>query len=420
MNVGTISMLMQKSAISILFVVLLVVFFIALVSMTIALIASRSDKSEDDYDEDDEDSDDDKVDIGSIFAEADKEVKEDSVFTDSAFAEDSAFTDSAFAEDSSFADSAFAENSAFADSAFAENSAFADNAFAEDSAFADSVFADSALTENNAAEDENIGQIALSESDDSLEEAEEYYDEVGSTDELVATREQMEFVERIKQRDAEQSAVSAENSAFADSAFTDDSTYDIQAKPSQLSSEEIDASVKEAMALGEALVSGSKPGINTVADRPSRGKKKKSNIPSTDEFYWYNKRDVSEKPAYKTREMYYHYFNVPEDCIEDLLMEMYDCALVRTEEIRYIAYGIEPRPMSMKELMATSNKRLNQQKIKTPSQQDLLLIYDKWCSYVDALFEIIEMHADDYTTERIRSLLCEFGRSDVDEILEGK
>ncbi len=415
MNVGIISMLMQKSAISILFVVLLVVFFIALVSMTIALIASRSDKSEDDYDEDeddegdDEDSDDDKVDIGSIFAEADKEVKEDSVFTDSAFAEDSAFTDSAFAEDSSFADSAFAENSAFADSAFAE-----------DSAFADSVFADSALTENNAAEDENIGQIALSESDDSLEEAEEYYDEVGSTDELVATREQMEFVERIKQRDAEQSAVSAENSAFADSAFTDDSTYDIQAKPSQLSSEEIDASVKEAMALGEALVSGSKPGINTVADRPSRGKKKKSNIPSTDEFYWYNKRDVSEKPAYKTREMYYHYFNVPEDCIEDLLMEMYDCALVRTEEIRYIAYGIEPRPMSMKELMATSNKRLNQQKIKTPSQQDLLLIYDKWCSYVDALFETIEMHADDYTTERIRSLLCEFGRSDVDEILEGK
>ncbi len=410
MNVGIISMLMQKSAISILFVVLLVVFFIALVSMTIALIASRSDKSEDDYDEDeddegdDEDSDDDKVDIGSIFAEADKEVKEDSVFTDSAFAEDSAFTDSAFAEDSSFADSAFAENSAFADSAFAE-----------DSAFADSVFADSALTENNAAEDENIGQIALSESDDSLEEAEEYYDEVGSTDELVATREQMEFVERIKQRDAEQSAVSAENSAF-----TDDSTYDIQAKPSQLSSEEIDASVKEAMALGEALVSGSKPGINTVADRPSRGKKKKSNIPSTDEFYWYNKRDVSEKPAYKTREMYYHYFNVPEDCIEDLLMEMYDCALVRTEEIRYIAYGIEPRPMSMKELMATSNKRLNQQKIKTPSQQDLLLIYDKWCSYVDALFETIEMHADDYTTERIRSLLCEFGRSDVDEILEGK
>lgn len=418
MNSKMVSIFMQASTISVLFVVLLVVFFIALVAMTIALLASRSDKSDDDYDED-EDIDEekfdegsafgdvkkvsskeyDKEDIGSIFAEADKEAMEDSAFTDSAFT-DSAFTDSAFTD------------SAFTDSAFT------------DSAFADSAFTDSTITDK--IESEFVDTYTDAEGSSSKEwHEEEYddeYDEVGDTDELIATDEQREFIEQIKNRDVEEKADYMSDSTFADSAF-DEQNMSAFEMPDRISNEDIDASVKEAVELGKAVSESSFSGYSQMA-QPAKGvhtgRKKKTNVPITDDFYWFNKLDVEEKPDYKTKEMYYHHFNVPEDCIEDLLIEMYDCALVRTEEIRYIAYGIEPRTISMKEIMGKGNSSYNQKRLKEPNAEDMLKIYAKWCSYVDELFEKVEIHADDYTTEKIRTLLCEFGRSDVDEILEGK
>lgn len=433
MNGKMISIFMQASTISVLFVVLLVVFFIALIAMTIALLASRSDKSDDDYDEDEDideekfdersTSDDvkkasgkeyDKEDIGSIFAEADKAAMEDSAFTDSAFT-DSAFTDSAFT-DSAFTDSAFT------DSVFT------------DSAFMDSVFTDKIESKvvDTYADDESS-----SSKDRHEEEYDDGYDEVGDTDELIATDEQREFIEQLKNRDVEEKADYMSDSTFADGVFTDsvfsdsvfaDSAFDEQNMsafeiPDRISNEDIDASVKEAVELGKAVSESSFSGYSQMA-QPAKGahtgRKKKTNVPITDDFYWFNKLDVQEKPDYKTKEMYYHHFNVPEDCIEELLIEMYDCALVRTEEIRYIAYGIEPRTTSMKEIMGNGNSSYNQKRLKEPNAEDLLKIYAKWCSYVDELFEKVEIHADDYTTEKIRTLLCEFGRSDVDEILEGK
>ena len=67
---------------------------------------------------------------------------------------------------------------------------------------------------------------------------------------------------------------------------------------------------------------------------------------------------------------------------------MYDCALVRTEEIRYIAYGIEPRAVSMKEILTSTGTYSETKKIKEPTTQDLVRIYEKWCGYVDKLFDI--------------------------------
>lgn len=434
MNDKMISIFMQASTISVLFVVLLVVFFIALVAMTIALFASRSGKSDDDYDEDEEldgeDSDeesefntvrkasrkeDDKVDVGSIFAEADKEVAEDSAFSDSAFG-DSAFSDSAFG-DSTFSDSAFGD-SAFSDSAFSEVSEALGNADNAEHGYMDKMEPKAVDTYADAGN--SSGKDWYDEENDN--EYGDEYDEVGDTDELIATDEQREFIEQLKKRDTENVSM---DGIFADSAFTD-SVFDEQnlsavEMSGRISSEDIDASVKEAVALGKAVSGSSFSGYSQKAQSAKgthTGRKKKTNVPITDDFYWFNKLDVEEKPDYKTKEMYYHHFNVPEDCIEDLLVEMYDCALVRTEEIRFIAYGIEPRTVSMKEIMGNSNR--NQKKLKEPNAEDLLKIYAKWCSYVDELFEKVEIHADDYTTEKIRTLLCEFGRSDVDEILEGK
>ncbi len=138
-------------------------------------------------------------------------------------------------------------------------------------------------------------------------------------------------------------------------------------------------------------------------------------------FYWYNKEDVADRPDYKPEEMFYRHFTTANECIEDLLIEMYDCALVRTEDIRYIAYGIEPRHVAMRDVAATGNAAYNAaKKRKEPTKEDMDKIYRKWCSYVDKLFEIVEFRADNTTIGIIRDKLYEFGKSDVDTLIEGK
>lgn len=216
------------------------------------------------------------------------------------------------------------------------------------------------------------------------------------------------------------SAFAPQQEVFIDSAFAP------QPVETGLTNEALNRSVKEAMALGEAVAgigtgfsAATMFGVSEELEKGSRKHHKASVVPSTDDFFWFNKMDVAERPSYKTPEMYYHYFDTAKDCIEDLLIEMYDCALVRTEEIRYIAYGIEPRAISMKEILSSGNY-MNQQKLKEPTTQDLVRIYEKWCGYVDKLFDKVEIHADEYTINEIRRILCEYGRSDVDVLLEGK
>lgn len=216
------------------------------------------------------------------------------------------------------------------------------------------------------------------------------------------------------------SAFAPQQEVFIDSAFAP------QPVEMGLTNEALNQSVKEAMALGEAVAgigtgfsAATMFGVSEELEKGSRKHHKASVVPSTDDFFWFNKMDVAERPSYKTPEMYYHYFDTAKDCIEDLLIEMYDCALVRTEEIRYIAYGIEPRAISMKEILSSGNY-MNQQKLKEPTTQDLVRIYEKWCGYVDKLFDKVEIHADEYTINEIRRILCEYGRSDVDVLLEGK
>lgn len=204
------------------------------------------------------------------------------------------------------------------------------------------------------------------------------------------------------------------DSAFVDSAFAD-SVFDAPVVDNNVvNPSNIEESIKEAEALSAAIAQ-SKIAKETTARKPIR-----SNVSSTADFYWYNKMDVAEKPSYKTEDMYYHHFNIAKDCIEDLLVEMYDCALVRTEEIKYIAYGIEPRAVSMKEILTSGNRNYTTQaRIKEPTTEDRVRIYEKWCGYVDKLFEKVYIHADSYTIEEIRAMLYEFGKSDVDVLIEG-
>lgn len=420
---------MSSSMVATIYFIALVVFFILLVVLTIAWIASRSGKHEEEDDTDEINETEESI-FEEAKAQADSEQYEP---LDSAFAEDSVFSgDSAFAGNNLF------ENMEISDETYVNT--FDDERVAnapteeliqpdvhgEETAEEDE--APVTEPEKDAAVEGKLGDAPENESESAAEPEPAAEPELIPESGLAAEPELIPESEPQAAPDAvvpEQNEDSSEEELFNPETLVD-SAFAPEPEETGLTNEAIDESVREAMALG-AAVSGMGAGLSAASmfgvreelEKGNRKNRQRSVVPSTDDFFWFNKMDVAEKPSYKTAEMYYHYFDTAKDCIEDLLIEMYDCALVRTEEIRYIAYGIEPRAISMKEILSSGNYT-NQKKLKEPTTQDLVRIYEKWCSYVDKLFDKVEIHADAYTIDEIRNLLCEFGRNDVDVLLEGK
>lgn len=54
--------------------------------------------------------------------------------------------------------------------------------------------------------------------------------------------------------------------------------------------------------------------------------------------YWYNKREILSC-AEEEKGRYYHYFSSVDEGVKELLLEMYDCGIVRTDELEQISYG---------------------------------------------------------------------------------
>ena len=429
---------MSSSMIATIYLIALVVFFIILVVLTIAWIAAKSRNSEDLYDEyDDEDEYDDGEDTS--YDEDDEETIEEQ--EDIAEEQDNS-------DDDIFKEAGI--DSAFGGSVISDETYV--NTF-DDDTDGDNVEAEtpdqetSEETEQEAETD--INEETEQETETDINEETEQEAETDSNEETeqeaeTDTNEEIDTIEETEEVSVETEPVGVNTEEPADTTATEmagegsdsafvpqqevfiDSAFAPQPVETGLTNEALNQSVKEAVALGEAVAgigtgfsAATMFGVSEEFEKGSRKHHKASVVPSTDDFFWFNKMDVAERPSYKTPEMYYHYFDTAKDCIEDLLIEMYDCALVRTEEIRYIAYGIEPRAISMKEILSSGNY-MNQQKLKEPTTQDLVRIYEKWCGYVDKLFDKVEIHADEYTINEIRRILCEYGRSDVDVLLEGK
>ena len=380
----------DSSTIATIYSVALVIFFVLLVIVTITLVVGKKKSEGDETDElelDESETD---------MSEEDAEYAESSEYDDSYDEENTA--DDTYEQDSVFteADSEY-QDSAFTDSAFTD-SAFTDSAFA-DSAFADDNFPGSAFDPNDIVNREQEEMPVQEETEATTEPETSGYDETIEDTEETADTEDTEDTEG--------------NGDFEELEKTEDTevaqeTEDTDSEPivDTITDEELSESVRAAL---------------DTAKKISKPARKKSTVSSTDTFYWYNIKDVAEKPSYKTEEMYYHYFNIADDCIDDLLMEMYDCALVRTEDIRYIAYGIEPRSVSLKDMMTgAEGAPVSRRKLKEPDAEDIKKIYEKWCEYVEELFDIVEIHADEYTINDIRNKLCEFGQNDIDVILEGR
>lgn len=134
--------------------------------------------------------------------------------------------------------------------------------------------------------------------------------------------------------------------------------------------------------------------------------------------YWFNKDDLREAEDAVAKLRYYHYFDTIDECIKDLIIEMYDCGLVRTEEIFTTAYGDDAlTPDSM--IFRTDFEEDEEMDYELPpvSEDAQKKIYEKWTKYVESLFEIIEINTSDRNVATIKDALMVYGRKDISVLL---
>lgn len=137
------------------------------------------------------------------------------------------------------------------------------------------------------------------------------------------------------------------------------------------------------------------------------------------DYFWYNNQDIENLT--KKEDMYYYckYFDHPEKAILPLIIEMYDCAFVKTEEIEEIAYGIKFKAMGMREILnAKENISFDRAAAtKEPTEADKKKIYDKWCEYVDNFLNIIVINAPERVKEEIKLHLYSYGHNDAEVLM---
>lgn len=134
--------------------------------------------------------------------------------------------------------------------------------------------------------------------------------------------------------------------------------------------------------------------------------------------YWLNKDDMDEvDQTYRLR--YYHYFDNIDECIHDLIVEMYDCGFVRTEDIFASAYGEDALKPDSFIYMTDDDPDFEKAKAALPpvSEKNQKKIYDLWVSYVEELLDRVEIHTTQANQDIIKDALMVYGRKKIGILL---
>lgn len=79
--------------------------------------------------------------------------------------------------------------------------------------------------------------------------------------------------------------------------------------------------------------------VRRVQELRAKGNDIKKRTMDSAKNYWYNLREIEDCKEGEDIERYYHYFDDNDEAVRELLLEMYDCGIVRTDELEEIAYG---------------------------------------------------------------------------------
>ena len=139
--------------------------------------------------------------------------------------------------------------------------------------------------------------------------------------------------------------------------------------------------------------------------------------------YWYNKEDMEDGDAMTwTAEDAWNLIlmsgvDVIIECINDLVVEMYDCGLVRTEELYMIAYGIEAltpdSPVFHITGVSSDDDDAPVTSLPPVSTDAQRKIYERWTSYVNALLQLVEIRTSEDNKKAIIDGLMTYGRKNL-------
>lgn len=79
--------------------------------------------------------------------------------------------------------------------------------------------------------------------------------------------------------------------------------------------------------------------VKRIQELRAKGNEIKKRTIDCTKDYWYNLREIEDCKEGEDFEKYYHYFIGVDQGVKELLIEMYDCGIVRTDELEEIAYG---------------------------------------------------------------------------------
>ena len=135
--------------------------------------------------------------------------------------------------------------------------------------------------------------------------------------------------------------------------------------------------------------------------------------------YWYNKEDMADADEIM-KIKYQHHFNDIDECVNALIVEMYDCGLVKTEELYTTAYGLDaltPDALVFKTSGLSPDDTPDEDEDESslpPVDDDAQReIYEKWCSYVEELLKTVEINASDDDKNLIIDELRTYGRKNL-------
>ena len=319
------------------------------------------------------------------------------------------------------------------------DSAFGENAFVvepETQKTLDTTF-DSAFTDPNLRHDYISGQAE----DEVSEEGSEAASDVASSDSAFAASEEIPSDSAF----APQASEELVDSAFASPVEEEkgEEVHSLQVAGETITVNPVNAvNIHTVNAAGPVQTTNPEAGINDpsemsefLSDNPVPKKEKKKlkkrdvifakkfdeDMPRIEggRFLWYNNQDIETLTKKEDMYFYCHYFDDPAEAVLPLIIEMYDCAFVRTEEIQRIAYGIQYKSMGLREILtAKEDVSFDRSKIaKEPSEQDMLQIRAKWVDYVDNFLQIIVIKAPAHMQEYIREQLYAYGENDVETLL---
>ncbi|MBQ8983957.1 MAG: hypothetical protein IJ079_10260 [Lachnospiraceae bacterium] len=154
--------------------------------------------------------------------------------------------------------------------------------------------------------------------------------------------------------------------------------------------------------------------------------------------YWYNIREVEDCPEDEPVERLYHYFETEQECIKALILEMYDCGIVRTEEIEKIAYGEEQPEVktttsmfdpyavdaeydefeydfdeAVEELMLQDDEEVAASAEAADDAEIRAEIYDCWTGYVMQLYDRISVNCNEEMKLHIRNKIMMYGHKEA-------